>query len=319
VDIVRGIQTKLGEPKGDTAPDGVLGALVSQATLAQAASLARTGQYAAAESVLKPLTDGKNERPSALDLLARIYAQQGKFSEAEALWRRALEVEPNNETCLAGLKRIAKIRSRSPWLSVLMPMGAALIAILMVLLVGFSVRREMIGLRESVMRDVAQAKPEAPVIVETLPRAPSAPNITIRLGGTVVKTEQDAIVVSFDEGLFSSRATLKPNAATILSELGRQMIPHAARISVRVIGYTDDIPMPHNSTYRDNTSLGMARAATVAEYLRNNAGLPPDLFLLQSAGASGAPYPNDTRENRLRDRTVVIHIRAIEDRHGGTP
>jgi len=319
VNIFRGVQTKASEPKRDDTSDGVLGALVAQAMLSKAASLARKGKYAAAESLLKQLIGSKNESPDAMDLLARICAQQGRFSEAEAFWRRALEVEPNNETYLAGLKRIAQLRSRPLWLGILAPIGAALFAILVVLLVGFIVREQIVQLRESLLREGAQAKFAAPKNAETLPSAPSAPNVTIQLSGTTVRTEQNALVVLFDEGLFRYGADLKPEAKALLSKLGNRLRPHATNISIRVVGHTDDLPAPRGWIYRDDIALGMARAVTVAEYLRNNAGLPAGMFLLQSAGESEPPYPNDTPANRLRNRTVVIRIYPVENRQGGRP
>lgn len=308
--VVRG-QNKASGPPTDATETGVLGALVIQAFLSKAASLARKGEYATAEDLLKQLVGGENENPSALDLLARIHARQGRFSEAEAFWERALQLEPNNESYLAGLKRIARIRSRPLWVGILLPMGAAVFAILVVLFVGFAVRNQIVLLRESLLREVARAN------TATVGNVPSSPQIAIQLSGATVKSQQNALVVLFDEGLFLSWADLTSEAETLLSELGRQLKPHASNVFIRVVGYTDDIPVPEGWIYRDNEALGMARAVAVAEYLRNNAGLPVSQFLLQSVGESQPPYPNDTSANRLRNRTVVIRIYPAHDAEGG--
>lgn len=157
MDIIRGFQTKDTESQRDATPSGLLGALVSETLLSRAALLARKGEYAAAESLLKQLLCSENESPRALDLLARIHAQQGRFSEAETFWKRALEVEPNNESYLAGLNRIAQMRSRPLWAGALLPMAAAFIAIFVLSLVGFAVRNQIVYLRESLLREVARA------------------------------------------------------------------------------------------------------------------------------------------------------------------
>jgi flagellar motor protein MotB len=308
--MFRGDQTNGSERQRDATPAGLLGALVSQAVLSKAASLARKGKYATAESLLEQLISSEKGSPDAMDLLARMHAQQGQFSEAEAFWQRALELEPNSEPYLAGLKRIERIRSRPLWLGILLPMGAAFFAILIVLLVGFTVRDQIVQLRESLLRKVAEANSG----IESSIR--SSPRIAIDLSSATVKTQENAVVVFFEEGLFLSLADLKPEAGALLSELGKQLQPHTSNISIRVVGHTDDIPVPRSWIYRDNTALGMARAVAVAEFLRNSARLPADLFLLQSAGESKAPYPNDTPANRLRNRTVVIRIHHVEKGQG---
>jgi flagellar motor protein MotB len=330
----RGVQATTTEPSRDPTSTGAFASLVSEALLSRAASLARRGEYAAAESLLGQLPGSGNENPRVLDLLARIQAQQGCFSEAEALWRRALEVEAGNGSYRAGLERIEKMRSRSPWAIFLLPVGAAFIAILTVILVGFLVRNQIVQLRESVLREVAgadsvivgmarerQAKDaaEAEEKVASGTGVPSTQRIEIQLDGATVRTERRDLVVSFDEGLFSSGANLKEDAQSLLSELGTQLQPHRSDISIRVVGHTDDIQVPNGSAYADNARLGLARAVAVADYLSRDAGLPVDQFLLRSAGESEPPYPNDTWANRLRNRTVVLEIVPANDRQGGAP
>jgi len=319
--MVVGVQKEASGARTDPTQVDALDVLVYQAMLSRAASLARRGAYVAAEGILKDLVGGANEGPVALDLLARIHAQQGRFSEAEAIWKRALQIEPNNESYLAGLTRIAQIQSRPLWAGVLLPIGAAAFAILAVLFIGFSVRYEIVQLRTSLIRDVAQANP-APhqkKNTETVRSVPSAPQITIHLAGATVASRKNEHVVSFDDGLFLSGVDMKPNVATLLSELGRQLKPHASTVVIQIVGYTDDIPVPDGWIYRNNAALGMARAISVAEHLLNNAGLPAGSFLLQSGGESQAPYPNDTPANRLRNRTAVIRISAVANPQGGSP
>jgi nucleoid-associated protein YgaU len=88
--------------------DGVaaLGVL-RQAVVARAAQLARRGRYPEAEQVLLGSTAGRDASPAALDLLARIRAQQGRFADAERLWSRATELDPANQTYAAGLRLAA--------------------------------------------------------------------------------------------------------------------------------------------------------------------------------------------------------------------
>lgn len=79
--------------------------LLIQLILAQATILARAGRYAEAEQLLTGLPD-EQEAPAALDLHARICAQQGRWSEAREHWERALQLDATNEAYAAGLLRL---------------------------------------------------------------------------------------------------------------------------------------------------------------------------------------------------------------------
>lgn len=79
-------------------------------TLATAANLARRGQYAEAETLLASLpTDGPMAAP-ILDLKARVFAQQGRYVEAEACWIEAIRQSPGNPAYQAALARIREDR-----------------------------------------------------------------------------------------------------------------------------------------------------------------------------------------------------------------
>ena len=82
--------------------------ILKQLVLARATDLARAGRYAEAESLLKEHISDLETMPAALDLLARIYAQQRRFQDACAFWTRALELDDTNVAYQAGLSRLQK-------------------------------------------------------------------------------------------------------------------------------------------------------------------------------------------------------------------
>lgn len=88
-------------------------ALTQELALAQASALAYAGRYAEAEQRLRPLLDDHTLPVAALDLLARIQAQQGRLQEAEAYWRQAQQSDTQNTTYAAGLRRVAYLRQRA--------------------------------------------------------------------------------------------------------------------------------------------------------------------------------------------------------------
>jgi len=81
--------------------------LLESATLALAAFLARKGELRQAEVLLLPLANEPKSQIDTLDLLAKVYAQQGKIEEARALWLRALQKEPSNTHFLRALLNCA--------------------------------------------------------------------------------------------------------------------------------------------------------------------------------------------------------------------
>jgi hypothetical protein len=80
--------------------------------LASAMRLARKGCYAeATEELADTLEAGACSELEALDLQARIYAQQGMLLNAEACWRKAQQLDPENPSyadALAELRRIQR-------------------------------------------------------------------------------------------------------------------------------------------------------------------------------------------------------------------
>ena len=79
--------------------------------LVQAALLARMGKFKQSESLLLPLANKPKPSTTALDLLAKICAQQGKYVEAQGLWMHALQREPSNTHFLLALIRCAEFQT----------------------------------------------------------------------------------------------------------------------------------------------------------------------------------------------------------------
>lgn len=94
--------------------------LIEQLTFARAVSLARSGDDAAAEILLRPGAE-LPAAPASLDLMARLRAQRGDYIAAEDLWRRVLKLAPSHAAAIAGIRRIRQRRTTSPWWSLLLP------------------------------------------------------------------------------------------------------------------------------------------------------------------------------------------------------
>jgi tetratricopeptide (TPR) repeat protein len=83
----------------------------AQIRLARATELAQSGRFLEAEAVLVGNGD-LQETPRALDLLARIAAQQRQYQRAEELWRKALSRAPETKEFREGLTALQKLRDR---------------------------------------------------------------------------------------------------------------------------------------------------------------------------------------------------------------
>ncbi|MGO9119695.1 MAG: hypothetical protein ACLQPD_19045 [Desulfomonilaceae bacterium] len=78
---------------------------------AVAAALARKGRYAEASKLLqRALIAGECMEPEALDLQARIYAQQGLYLHAESCWDRAKRLDGSNPAYDKALSRLRRSR-----------------------------------------------------------------------------------------------------------------------------------------------------------------------------------------------------------------
>jgi len=77
--------------------------LLEVATVARAKHLARKGKLKQAELLLVPLSKKQEPPPDVLDLLARIYAQQGKVSSARSIWLDILKKDPSDRHILQAL------------------------------------------------------------------------------------------------------------------------------------------------------------------------------------------------------------------------
>ncbi|MFC1906900.1 tetratricopeptide repeat protein [Chloroflexota bacterium] len=79
----------------------------TRATIISAALLARKGDMTQATNLLEPFYDNDDLPIDIIDLLAKIYAQQGKIEQAQTLWLRALQLEPSNLHILTALRMCA--------------------------------------------------------------------------------------------------------------------------------------------------------------------------------------------------------------------
>src|SRR5437667_4862051 len=105
------LKMKMTRTAAKTTESGPVALCMSiELVLASAAELARQNRHADAERLLVSLPADAITAP-ALDLLARIYAQQGRYGDAEAKWMSAIQLDPSNQDYLTSLKAAERFRS----------------------------------------------------------------------------------------------------------------------------------------------------------------------------------------------------------------
>jgi len=174
---------------------------------------------------------------------------------------------------------------------------------------------------------------DAPEFIDERLQTPSATGIpagildlaTRMISELESEVASEALSVNYDENQvvirFSEEATFRSGDATIKPE----MVPIIERVvdvladcsgDVLVSGYTDDRPIA-STRYRSNWDLSAARAVSVVHELVLNREVPADRVVAVGRAETNPLAPNDSDENRARNRRVEIAIREPECRAPG--
>lgn len=83
-----------------------------------AAQLARRGRFLDAEMLIRSmLRQPSGMEPRLFDLLARIYAQQGRALDAESCWQTAIKLSPGTTQYQDALRTLQRLSRPQTWVS----------------------------------------------------------------------------------------------------------------------------------------------------------------------------------------------------------
>jgi type VI secretion system protein ImpK len=297
--------------------------VLARLVLAQAARLARRGAYGAAEALLgESVVATSGPRADVLDLKARIRAQQGRWAEAEALWREVLALDPGHAQARVALARLGGPARGWHHLAVVAARSLVAVAVLLLVWTVAAQRREI--------RRLATVPPAAVPPATAAPAevpAASTPDVALLdsleallapLAGVEVVRLDRELEVRFREGLFSEGLAFRPGARDVVAGLARTLGSLGVRTRARIVGHTDSLPLRAGAAYSSNTELGFARAMRVASMLLEAGVLDAGYTAVQSAAdasppadalASGAP-PTAAGVPLAApgDRTVTLYL-----------
>jgi chemotaxis protein MotB len=120
-----------------------------------------------------------------------------------------------------------------------------------------------------------------------------------------VGMKKEGLVITISGSLLfdAGKADVRPEAVDVLARLASIIEPAAGEI--RIEGHSDNIPIA-TAEYPSNWELSSRRAASVLRYFTETMGLPAERFQVAGYAEFRPIVPNDTRENRAKNRRVEI-------------
>ena len=124
-----------------------------------------------------------------------------------------------------------------------------------------------------------------------------------------VRTVNKEIIITMKE-----KVTFMPGQAGILKS-SEPLLQHIASVIekypaylVEIEGNTDNVPI-NTSLYPSNWELSAGRAMSVLRYFIDGQGIAPSRLSVKGNADQNALAPNDTPENRSKNRRVEIRLR----------
>jgi chemotaxis protein MotB len=124
---------------------------------------------------------------------------------------------------------------------------------------------------------------------------------------SVAIDEGKSIKVSASDSLFFDlgKAEIKPGAVEFLKKFAG--IVKNTKTNIRIEGHTDSFPI-HSPSFPTNWELSAIRAVKIARFLIEENGIEPERFTVTGYSLYRPAVPNDTPENKARNRRVEIFI-----------
>jgi len=129
----------------------------------------------------------------------------------------------------------------------------------------------------------------------------------IENGSVAVNTEGRKVVINILENasFHSGYADVRPEFMPVLRKIGSLIDTNSGTVTVS--GHTDNVPIA-NERFRSNWELSTSRAVSVTHHLLLTSALDDGRFVVTGHADTRPSAPNDTAENRARNRRVDISI-----------
>ena len=111
--------------------------------------------------------------------------------------------------------------------------------------------------------------------------------------------------ITFGPGSATLKRSFKPIAKRM-----RNVLSHTTG-RITVVGHTDDRPIK-SKRFRSNWELASARSVSVVAEITKGTGLDAKRFFVRSYGSTKPRVPNDTAENRAKNRRIALIVKRQE-------
>ncbi len=131
----------------------------------------------------------------------------------------------------------------------------------------------------------------------------------------LVNLETRGLVLRFQDNILfhSGMANIREEFKEILDVISEFLEePEFEEKHIRIEGHTDTVPVDPSGKYETNWELSVARASNVVRYLIEDARLNAMRFSASGYSEYHPVAPNDTRENKAKNRRVDIVILKSE-------
>jgi outer membrane protein OmpA-like peptidoglycan-associated protein len=129
--------------------------------------------------------------------------------------------------------------------------------------------------------------------------------------GLVIEHRGADVLIGFEEPLFPSGSEfLTATAARTLDALAQRIAALENPPEIRIEGYADSKPVIPGGRWRDNWSLGLARATSVAAHLTQRSRVRAVALTVGSGSDSPNPFIGAGEVHTGKNRTVVLHVAA---------
>jgi chemotaxis protein MotB len=174
---------------------------------------------------------------------------------------------------------------------------------------------------QMVARDFDQAFVEQASVGEPEHEEPLFADITAQLHALLEPLEAQGLVELETQGTYlvmrllghstfnSGKAEIRADMLQTLQAIGK--IVGSTAYDIFVAGHTDNIPT-RGGPYRSNLDLSVARAASVVEFFVTQDLVAADKIATMGFGEYRPLVPNDTAENRQKNRRVEIILSASQ-------
>ncbi|MEU0524662.1 hypothetical protein [Streptomyces niveus] len=335
-------------------------ALSLQLALSRAHSAARAGDLDLAARLLDGLDgldgpdgpDAFSDRATvlaALNLRAKVHAQRGELTEADACWSRVEAIAPGDPDAAAGRRTLAKIAAGRRHARPVVHTGRVAVvaaALAGAVLIGGggwllangddgdadrqssdSVAEADTGserLREESRRaDALRERLEALEAGDTAAAARrdstlDAVEKRLAMPGVEIRRHADDVQLVFSTGVFPYDSVIGPQGASALTEIGRRLAglesgPGAGAgggTGVQTTVVGHSVAVPGGAP-SGGSVVALNRARVAAQYLAQDSDLRLTDFRLVSADQRRGPFPA-TEANAPRNRTVTLLITPQE-------